>query len=230
MSDPFLIRAQHLVGNDAILRLKNATVAVFGVGGVGSPAAEALARAGVGNIDIIDPDVIELSNINRQLVALHSTVGRLKAEVCKERLLDINPNINVQIFPIFYLPDKTGGIELSKYDYIIDAVDTVSAKLHLAAEAERLSVPIISSMGTGNRLDPTAFRVCDIYSTKGCPLAKTMRTELRKMGIKSLEVVCSEELPIKSHSIGRIPSSISFVPPVAGYIAASVVIRHIIGG
>ncbi len=229
MNDSFLTRAESLVGSDAVLRLKNARVAVFGCGGVGSPAAEALARAGVGNIDIIDPDVVEPSNINRQLVALHSTVGRLKAEVCKERLLDINPDINVNTFPVFYLPDNTGGIDLKRYDYIIDAVDTVAAKLHLAAEAERVGTPIISSMGTGNRLDPTAFKICDIYDTSGCPLAKTMRTNLRKMGVKSLKVVCSEELPKKSEDIGRTPASISFVPPVAGYIAASAVIRHLIG-
>ena len=229
MNNSFLTRAESLVGNDAVLLLKNAKVAVFGVGGVGSPAAEALARAGVGSIDIIDPDVIELSNINRQLVALSSTIGRLKVEVCKERLLDINPDINVNTFPVFYLPDNTCGIDLSNYDYIIDAVDTVTAKLYLAYEAERVGTPIISSMGTGNRLDPTAFKVCDIYETSGCPLARTMRAELRKMGVKSLKVVCSEELPKKIEDIGRTPASISFVPPVAGYIAASAVVRHIIG-
>lgn len=233
MEDMFL-RTSALIGASAVEKLKKSSVAVFGLGGVGSYAAEALARAGVGKMTLIDPDKISETNINRQLVALHSTVGLYKADVCRDRILDINPNIKVTSLKVFYLPDNDGGIDFTDYDYIVDAVDTVSAKIALAENAEKSGVPIISSLGTGNKLDASAFKVSDIYSTKVCPLARVMRTELKKRGVKSLKVVYSEETPLKTDtgeekSSGHTaPASISFVPPVAGLIAAGEVIKDLI--
>ena len=228
-------REKMLIGEDALLKLSRARVAVFGVGGVGSAAAEALARGGIGNIDIIDNDTVSVTNINRQLCALDSTVGRLKAEVVAERLTDINKDINVRVYPIFFLPDTE--MDLSGYDYIIDAIDTVSAKIEIAVRAFSAGVPVISCMGTGNKLDPTAFEVTDISKTSVCPLARVMRRELKQRGITHMKVVYSKEEPrsvareVGTSDVGKKipPASISFVPPVAGFIAAGEAIKDIIG-
>lgn len=220
------LRTEMLIGADSVKTLKTKKVIVFGVGGVGSAAVEALARAGVGSISLVDNDTVNVTNINRQLIATHSTVGRPKTEVAKERVLDINPNAEVTCFNLFFTPENAGNINLEDYDYIIDAVDTVTAKIHIICEAERLGVPVISSMGTGNKLDPSAFTVADIYKTSVCPLARVMRTELKKRGVKKLKVVYSEEQPQRAGN--RTPASISFVPPVAGFIAAGEVIKDLI--
>ena len=221
-----------LIGEDAMRNLAKSRVALFGVGGVGAAAAEALARGGVGEIDLIDNDIVSITNINRQLCALDSTVGKLKVEVVAARLRDINPQIKVNIHPIFFLPETE--LDLSVYDYIIDAIDTVSAKIEIAVRAKNCGVPVISCMGTGNKLDPTAFRVCDLSKTAGCPLARVMRRELKARGIVHMKVVYSEEAPrpvvVSSEVAGKHPpASISFVPPVAGFIAAGEVIRDILG-
>lgn len=223
-------REKMLVGAEALNRLKNSRVALFGAGGVGSGAAEALARGGVGAIDIIDNDTVNITNINRQLCALESTLGRLKAEVIAERLRDINPDISARAIPIFFMPDTE--LDFSQYDYIIDAIDTVTAKIEIARRAAQEGVPVISCMGTGNKLDPTAFEVTDISKTSVCPLARVMRRELKQRGISHLKVVYSREEPRRPETSdgGRLPpASISFVPPVAGFIAAGEVIRYIIG-
>ena len=225
-------RQNMLIGEDAMRNLAKSRVALFGVGGVGAAAAEALARGGVGEIDLIDNDIVSITNINRQLCALDSTVGKLKVEVVAARLRDINPQIKVNIHPIFFLPETE--LDLSVYDYIIDAIDTVSAKLEIAVRAKNCGVPVISCMGTGNKLDPTAFRVCDLSKTAGCPLARVMRRELKARGIVHMKVVYSEEAPrpvvVSSEVAGKHPpASISFVPPVAGFIAAGEVIRDILG-
>ena len=189
-------RTELLLGSGGIARLKRARVAVFGIGGVGGYAAEALARSGVGELDLIDDDRVCLSNLNRQIIALHSTVGRLKTEVMRERILDINPEAVVHVSNCFFLPENAGEFPFEKYDYIVDAVDTVTAKLELVLRAQMAGRPIISCMGTGNKLDPTCLRVADIYETKVCPLARVMRCELKKRGVKQLRVVYSEERPI----------------------------------
>ncbi len=225
-------RERMLVGEEALERLRNARVALFGAGGVGCGAAEALARGGVGSIDIIDNDTVNITNINRQLCALESTVGRLKAEVVAERLRDINPDIEARAMAIFFMPDTE--LDFSRYDYIIDAIDTVTAKIEIARRAAEAGVSAISCMGTGNKLDATAFEVTDISKTSVCPLARVMRRELKQRGINHLKVVYSREEPIKSSGAARgegkvPPASISFVPPVAGFIAAGEVIRDIIG-
>ena len=228
------IRSEMLLGKDAIDKLKNSRVAVFGVGGVGGYVAEALARIGVGTIALVDNDRVSESNINRQIIALKSTVGMYKTEVMKSRILDINSDAKVETFNMFYLPENANDFTLEKYDYIVDAVDTVSAKVELAVRAEALGVPIISIMGTGNKLDPTAFIVTDIYKTSGCPLARVMRKELRDRGVKSLKVVYSEETPIKPLFVAdgdkvSTPGSVPFVPSVAGLIAAGEIIRGLAG-
>ena len=220
-------RTEKLIGNANLEKLKNARVAVFGIGGVGGYVVEALARAGVYNIDIIDNDTVSVTNINRQIIATHSSIGKQKTEVMKARVLDINPNANVNVFNTFFMPENSSQFDFSIYDYIIDAVDTVTAKIELVTKANDSNVPIISSMGTGNKLDPTAFLVSDIYKTSVCPLAKVMRYELKKRGIKKLKVVYSNEQPIKNKS-DRTPASISFVPPTAGLIIASEVIKDIL--
>ncbi len=220
-------RIENLIGSDYLEKLKNARVAVFGIGGVGGYVVEALARAGVGNIDIIDNDTVSITNINRQIIATHSTLGKQKTEVMYERVLDINPNANVKLFNTFFLPENSSKFDFSIYDYIVDAVDTVTAKIELVIKACEANVPIISSMGTGNKLDPTAFLVSDIYKTSVCPLAKVMRYELKKRGIKKLKVVYSKEQPIKNNN-DRTPASISFVPPTAGLIIAGEVIKDIL--
>ena len=213
--------------------MQDKTVAVFGLGGVGSFAAEALARAGVGTLMFVDNDTVSKSNINRQLIALHSTVGRLKTEVMAERARDINPQANIEQYTFFYDAATAERIDLSRCDYIVDAIDSVYSKLLLIETADRLNVPIISSMGTGNQLDPTRFEVADIYSTSVCPLARAMRHELKKRGIARLKVVYSKELPTggftADDNTGRraVPGSISFVPSAAGLILAGEVVRSL---
>ena len=219
-------------------KLKNARVAVFGLGGVGGYVVEALARSGIGALDLIDHDTISLTNINRQLLATHSTVGQSKAQAAADRVLDIDPAIAVTVHETFYLPETADQFDFTQYDYVVDAIDTVTGKLMLATAAQEAGTPIISSMGTGNKLDPTAFRVADISQTKGCPLARIMRKECRKRGIEKLKVVYSEEEPIPSRSEesteelpeGRrsLPGSVAFVPSVAGLILASEVIKDLI--
>jgi len=218
-------RTALLIGRENIDKLKNRRVAVFGIGGVGGHSAEALCRCGIGNIDIYDGDVVDITNINRQLIATHKTVGFDKVDVMRERLLEINPDVSIGAYKLFYLPETAGDVDLSAYDYIIDAIDTMSAKLELVSRAVALGVPIICSMGAANKLDPTAFQVADIYSTSVCPMARIMRSELRKRGITALKVVFSKEIP---KNRARPPASISFVPPVAGLILASEVIIDLI--
>lgn len=226
-----------LVGDEAAARLKKAHVAVFGVGGVGSYAAEALARCGIGNITLIDDDVVSESNINRQLIALRSTIGLPKAEVMKNRIADINPDAKVTAVQKFYLPENASEFDFSKYDYVIDAIDTVSAKIDIAERTYRADIPCISSMGAGNKLHPELFEVDDIFNTSVCPLAKVMRRELKKRGVKKLTVVYSKEKPLvpdevtenQIHPKRRTPGSISFVPSAAGLIIAGHAVRDIIG-
>lgn len=221
-------------------RLKNAKVAVFGVGGVGGYVVEALARSGVGTLELIDNDKISITNINRQIIAAHSTVGRYKVDVAKERILDINPAAAVKTYKTFFMPETAFDFNFYDYDYIVDAIDTVTGKIALVMQAERAHTPIISSMGAGNKLDAAAFQVADIYATRVCPLAKVMRRELKKRGIQKLKVVYSQEKPITPQSdtdvtiendtgvIKRqVPGSVSFVPAAAGLIIAGEVVRDI---
>lgn len=227
-----------LLGKEAVEKLKNSHVAVFGIGGVGGYALEALVRAGVGEIDIIDSDDVAVSNINRQILATTETVGQKKVDVAEKRAKEINPDVKINKFPIFYLLETADLFDFSNYDYIIDAIDTVLGKMELVKRANEVGTPIICSMGTGNKLDPTAFEVADIYKTSVCPLAKVMRGLCKKAGIKHLKVVYSKELPITPHEIegvekkgtaGRTsPASCSFVPPVAGFILAGEVIKDLI--
>lgn len=229
-------RTELLLGADGMEKLKRARVAVFGIGGVGGYAIEALARAGIGALDLIDNDVISLTNINRQIIALHSTVGLPKTDVMAARVNDINPECEVRTYQTFYGPDTAEQFDLAQYDYIIDAIDTVTGKLALAVNAQKANTPIISSMGTGNKLDPTAFTVTDIYKTSFCPLARIMRKELRKRGIERLKVVYSQEEALTPEGVteelpqGRrsIPGSVSFVPSAAGLILAGEVIKDIV--
>ena len=219
-------RTAYVYGDEAVEKLRNARVAVFGVGGVGGYLCEALARAGVGHIDIFDRDTVSLSNVNRQIIALHSTVGLPKVDVMKHRILDINPDCEVNAHNVFYLPENADDYDLSGYDYIADAVDTVAAKLEIVDRAYKLSVPVISAMGAGNKTDPTKFEVSDISKTEVCPLARVMRRELKERGIKHLKVVYSKEEPRAAHkqkdetSGKSIPGSLSFVPSVMGLIMA----------
>ena len=221
-------RTENLIGKSALEKLKNARVAVFGVGGVGSYVVEALARGGVGALDLIDSDVVQASNVNRQIIALHSTIGKQKTEVAAARLKDINPEIKVQTHNLFFLPETANSIDFSCYDYVVDAIDTVSGKIALIERAKGANVPVISSMGTGNKLKATAFEVADISKTSVCPLARVMRRELKKRGIDKVKVVYSKEEP--KETIGSVPASISFVPPVAGLIIAGEVIKDLIEG
>lgn len=227
-------RTEMLFGAENVNKLKDKRVIVLGVGGVGGYACEALARSGVGRIDIVDNDTVSVSNINRQIIALHSTVGQPKVDVMRARMLDINPSLECVAYNLFYVPESTDSIDLSKYDYIVDAIDTVSGKIALVLEAQRVGTPIISSMGAGNKIDPTAFKVSDIYKTSVCPLARVMRTELKKRGIKSLKVVYSEEkaiepeIPEEMKSLTKIPpASCAFIPSVVGLIIASEVIKDL---
>ena len=227
-------RTAFLLGRDNIDKLKNRRVAVFGVGGVGGHAAEALCRSGVGAIDVFDGDIVDITNINRQIIATHKTIGFDKVEVMKERLLDINPDVKVGAYKLFYLPETADSVDLSVYDHVADAIDTMTAKIELVCRLKALNVPVISSMGTANKLDPTAFKVTDIYETSVCPMARIMRRELRKRGVEALKVVYSRELPVKQGdgspaSQNRpLPASISFVPPVAGLIMAGEIIKDLI--
>lgn len=230
-------RTQLLMGKDGIEKLHNAHVAVFGVGGVGGYVVEALVRSGVGKIDIFDNDTVSLTNLNRQIIATHDTIGRYKVDVMKERALSINPEIEVNAYNCFYMPENADEYDLVKYSYIVDAIDTVTAKIELIVRADRAGVPIISSMGAGNKLDPSRFEVEDIYKTSVCPLARTMRRELKQRGIKKLKVVYSKEEPIKPVDLsdaeeaptGRraVPGSIAFVTAAAGLVAAGEVIRDL---
>ena len=236
-------RTQLLLGADGLEKLRNARVAVFGLGGVGGYAVEALARSGVGQLDLVDDDVINLTNLNRQVLALHSTIGMPKVEAAKKRILDIDPTIQVRTYQTFYLPETSGEFDFSMYDYVVDAIDTVTGKLELIARAKSAGVPIISCMGTGNKLDPADFRVSDISKTRGCALARIMRKECAKRGIKGVKVVWSEELPLEPHidpsadpeshregsSRRALPGSTAFVPGVAGLIMAGEVIRDLSG-
>lgn len=229
-------RTEMLIGKEGLERLKNARVAVFGIGGVGGYAVEALARSGIGTLDLIDRDVVSVSNINRQIIALTSTIGRYKAEVASERARDINPDIKVNVYNIFYTPETADIFDFGSYDYIIDAIDTVTGKIELVMQADRTGTPIISSMGAGNKLNPALFEVSDIYKTSVCPLARVMRRELKCRSIKKLKVVYSKEPPFEqrkkeydSEAKKIIPASIAFVPSVAGLIIAGEVIKDIAG-
>lgn len=228
-------RIQRLVGEDAMARLAAARVAVFGIGGVGGYVAEALARSGVGKLDLIDHDTVALSNLNRQIIALHSTVGQSKVDVMARRIADINPEAQVRAIPLFYLPETADRFDFHEYDYVVDAIDTVAGKMELVRRAREANVPIICSMGAGNKLDPTAFRVADIYKTSVCPLAKVMRGLCRKEGIRSLKVVYSEEPPMtpappEGHTEGKIPpASAIFAPAAAGLAIAAEVVKDLIG-
>ncbi len=226
-------RTAYVYGDDAIEKLNNAKVAVFGVGGVGGYICEALARAGVGAIDVFDRDTVSVSNLNRQIIALHSTVGRSKVDVMKARILDVNPSCRVGAYNVFYLPENADEYDLSEYNYIADAVDTVAAKLEIIERASKLEIPVISAMGAGNKTDPTRFEVADIYQTSVCPLARVMRRELKTRGIKSLKVVYSKEPATKGGAIDEatgkaIPGSLSFVPSVMGLIMAGEIINDIV--
>lgn len=237
-------RTQLLLGEASMEKLKNARVAVFGVGGVGGYVCEALVRSGVGAFDLIDNDEVCLSNINRQIIATTKTVGRPKVEVMKERMLEINPDVDVRIHECFFLPENADEFSFAEYDYVIDAVDTVTAKIGLVMKCNEENIPIISSMGAGNKLEASAFKVADIYKTKMCPLAKVMRHELKKRGIKKLKVVYSEEIPTRPiESLQAIstpgaepkavrrdtPGSVAFVPSVAGLVIAGEVVKDITG-
>ena len=232
MKDRFS-RTEMLIGNDALVKLRNSRVAVFGIGGVGGYIAEALVRAGVGALDLIDNDTVSESNINRQIIALTSTVGMLKTEVMEKRLLDINPEAEIRCINKFVLPENIDEFNFSAYSYVADAIDTVSGKLAIIEKAYSEGIPVISSMGTGNKLDPTKFEITDIYKTSVCPLARVMRYELKKRGVKKLKVLYSKEEPVKPsvaeiNEKGKaIPGSISFVPPAAGLIVASEIIKDL---
>lgn len=219
-------RTEQLLGSENMEKLAGARVAVFGVGGVGGYVVEALARCGIGTLDLIDNDIVALSNLNRQIIATVNTLGKAKVDAARDRVLEINPDCRVNIHKVFYLPETADGFDFREYDYVVDAIDTVTGKLMLAEQAGAAGTPLISSMGTGNKLDPTALKVADIYDTKVCPLAKVMRRELRKRGIESLKVVYSEEEPLGR---GRPPGSVSFVPSAAGLIIAGEVVRDLIG-
>lgn len=226
-------RTKMLLGADAMDRLARSRVAVFGIGGVGGYVCEALARSGVGALDLIDKDKVAVSNINRQIIATQETVGREKTDVMRERILSINPQAQIRVYPCFFLPENADSFPFHEYDYVVDAVDTVTAKIELVMRAKDAGVPIISSMGAGNKLDATAFRVADIYDTRVCPLARVMRRELKKRNVEHLKVVYSEEEPISSSCIDaprrQTPGSVAFVPSVAGLIIAGEVVKDLAG-
>ncbi len=228
-----LSRTAALLGDSGVEKLKRARVAVFGVGGVGGYVVEALARSGVGALDLIDKDTVSLTNLNRQIIALHSTLGRLKTEVAAERVKDIDPEIKVTTHNLFFLPENADDFPFSDYDYVVDAIDTVSGKIALIERANEAKIPVISAMGAGNKLDPILFEVADISKTSVCPLARVMRRELKKRGIEHCKVVYSKEeplpTPLKDEESGRaIPGSVAFVPSVAGLIIAGEVIKDLI--
>ncbi len=242
-------RTQLLLGKEAMDRLANSRVAVFGIGGVGGYVCEALVRSGVEAFDLIDDDKVCLTNLNRQIIATRKTVGKYKAEVMKERMLEINPNADIRVHKSFFLPENSNEFNFAEYDYVVDAVDTVTAKIEIIMKAQSLDVPVISAMGAGNKLDPSAFKVADIYDTKVCPLARVMRRELKKRNVKKLKVVYSEEKPIRpiedmsiscrtncicppgaAHKCTErrdIPGSTAFVPAVAGLIIAGEIVKDL---
>ena len=222
----FLERTRTLIGDNAIEKLKKSRVIVFGIGGVGGYTVEALVRSGIGEIDIVDNDKVSISNLNRQIVALNSTIGEYKVDVMKKRALDINPDLKINTYKLFFDEKTNAEIDFLKYDYIVDAIDSVKSKLLLIELAKNNNIAIISSMGTGNKLNPLEFEIADIFKTSVCPLARIIRTELKKRGIKDLKVLYSKEKPYKDGS--KVPSSISFVPSIAGLIIASEVIKDII--
>ncbi|MBR6135688.1 MAG: tRNA threonylcarbamoyladenosine dehydratase [Clostridia bacterium] len=227
-----LSRLEMVIGKENIEKLKNSHVAVFGLGGVGSYACEAVTRSGVGTITIVDKDTVSSSNVNRQLIAFSDNVGELKTSVMKERMLRINPEVKIIERPVFFLQDTADGFDFREYDYVIDAVDNITAKLLLISMCKEAGTPIISSMGTGNKMDPSRFEVADIYSTSVCPLAKVMRRELKKRGIDSLKVVYSREEPLRNvieDNGSRAPGSTAFVPPVAGMLLAAETIKDLTG-
>ena len=234
MPNPFS-RTALLIGEDQIENLKTRRIAVFGVGGVGGYVVEALARTGIGHLVLIDNDTVSLTNLNRQIIALHSTIGKYKVDVMRERALDINPELEVTVHRCFFLPENSAEFDFSSYDYVVDAVDTVTAKLQIIEMAKAVNVPVISCMGAGNKLDPTAFVVTDIANTKICPLARVMRIELKKRGIDHCKVVYSTEPPItpapseEETNKRATPGSVAFVPSVAGLIAAGAVIEDLLG-
>ena len=237
MSEQFL-RTEMLLGSAAIAKLRNARVAVFGLGGVGGYAVEALARSGVGSLDLIDSDRVSVSNLNRQILATHSTVGMLKVDAARNRVLDINPDCVVRAYPIFYTPETADSFDFTRYDYIVDAIDTVTGKLALVERAMAVNTPIICCMGTGNKLDASAFQVADISKTTMCPLARVMRKELGKRGIRHLKVVYSQEEALtptgweeEAAALGKrqIPGSVAFVPGAAGLLLAGEVVRDLTG-
>lgn len=219
-------RTELLLGHENVERLAASRVAVFGIGGVGGYVVEALARSGIGTFDLIDHDRVSMTNINRQITATHKTLGLYKVDVAKERILDINPRAQVHAFRTFLLPEHPGEFDFSRYDYVVDAIDTVAGKIHIIMEAKEAGVPVISSMGAGNKLEASLFEVADIYQTSVCPLARVMRRELKKRGVKQLKVVYSKETPVASK--GRIPGSVPFVPSVAGLILAGEVVKDLI--
>ena len=230
-------RLELLIGSEAIDKLKNSKVAIFGVGGVGGYVTEALARSGVGSFVLVDNDVVSVTNLNRQIIALHSTVGRSKVEVMAERILDINPDAKVELKQCFFLPETAGEFDFGSYDYVADAVDTIAAKVEIISQAKEAGVPVISSMGAGGKLNPSMFEVADISKTSVCPLAKAMRRELRLKGIKDVKVVYSKEEPIRNivggaadpESGRHVPGSSAFTPSVAGLIMASEIIKDLSG-
>lgn len=224
-------RTELMFGNEAMNRLKNSRVAVFGIGGVGGYTAEALVRSGIGAVDLIDNDTVNESNINRQIIALHSTLGMYKADAMKLRVADINPECRVTVHKLFFMPDTAEQIDFSVYDYIVDAIDTVTGKIEIIMRAKAVNVPVISSMGAGNKLDPTKFEVSDIYKTSVCPLARVMRRELKSRGVESLKVLYSTEQAFRPQNKNEgkpVPASNSFVPSVAGLIIAGEVIKDLI--
>ena len=235
--DGAFARTALLLGQEGMERLAQARVAVFGVGGVGGHVVEALARSGVGALDLIDNDQVCLSNLNRQIIATHTTIGQYKVDAARDRIADIHPDAQVRVYKTFYTPETAGQFDFTQYDYVVDAIDTVTGKLALVLQAQEAGVPIISSMGAGNKLDPTAFRVADIYQTSVCPLARVMRTELRRRGVKHLKVVYSTEPPLtplpapaeEQTSRRQTPGSTAFVPAVAGLIIAGEVVRDLTG-
>ncbi len=217
-------RTELLLGEEAMEKLSKSHVAVFGIGGVGGHVCEALARSGIGAFDLIDSDKVDITNINRQIIATQKTIGRDKVDVMRERILDINPDSKVAVHKCFFLPETSQQFDFGVYDYVVDAVDTVTAKISLVMAAQKSHVPIISSMGAGNKLDASLFKVADIYQTKVCPLAKVMRHELKKRGVESLKVVYSEEMPVKRNAV---TGSVAFVPSAAGLIIAGEVVKDL---
>ncbi len=221
------IRTEKLIGTEKLSTLKNSSVLIFGVGGVGGYTVEALARCGVGKITVVDGDIVSKSNINRQIIASEQTVGKDKVEVIKERILSINPNCEVTAVKTFFLPENSDTVDFFSYDYIVDAVDTVTAKLEIIRKSREASVPVISCMGTGNKVDPTLFKIADIFETSVCPLCRVMRAELKKRGVDKLKVLYSTE---KRKTSERVPQSIAFCPSVAGLLIASEVVKDLCGG